>query len=98
MLAEASCHTIGLSINRNNPLMRFPCCEIVASASNLLITVAGSISTSSLSVDRKHRKSVSLPPRQGRFRGNYFPLIPLSVLSSPHRAGRLRNPLQPHLD
>ena len=41
--------------------MRFPRFEMVVSASNLLITVAGSISTSSLSVDCELRKLLPFP-------------------------------------
>src|SRR5690349_9415966 len=53
MLAYASYHKRGVSMRRNKPLICFPCFEIVASASILLITVSGSISTPSLSDDVK---------------------------------------------
>src|SRR6266581_2152177 len=83
-------------MRRNNPLMRFPCFEMFPSASNLLITVADSISTSSLLVDCQQRKL--LP----------FPLVvkvsqilrlayPLASIASTSLWCDLRNPLQAHL-
>src|SRR5260370_40273505 len=62
MLAYASYHRRGVCRRRNRPLICFPCFEIVASASNLLITVAGSISTPSLSVGGKLGKLPPFPP------------------------------------
>src|SRR6266568_3879519 len=62
MLAYASYHKRGVSIKRNKPLICLPCCEIVASASNLLVTVAGSISTPSLSDVGKLGKLLPFPP------------------------------------
>src|SRR6266516_2904764 len=53
---------MGASIRRNRPFIRFPCFEMVVSASNLLITVAGSISTPSLSVNCWLRKLLPFPP------------------------------------
>src|SRR5215467_11075346 len=72
MLAYASYHSMGSSIKRKSPLIRFPCCEIVPSASNRLITVAVSISTTSLSLIICFDKATTLPPRQGRFCKSYL--------------------------
>src|SRR6266487_3143264 len=63
MVSDLSCHKIGASIKRNKPLSRFPCFEMVVSASNLLMIVAGSISTPSLSVDCWLRKLLPFPLR-----------------------------------
>src|SRR5712692_6796651 len=79
MLAYASYHKMGSSIRRNRPLIRFPRCEIVPSASNRLMTVAVSISTTSLSLIIGFDKAATLPPRQGRFYKHYCLLIPLPV-------------------
>src|SRR5207253_5786787 len=57
----------------------FPCCEIVPSASNRLITVAVSISTPSLSLIESLDKAATLPPTQVRFRKHYCFLVLLSV-------------------
>lgn len=48
-------------MRRNSPLICFPCCEIVASASNLLMTVSGSISMPSLSDSGKPGKLLPFP-------------------------------------
>jgi hypothetical protein len=53
-------------MRRKRPLIRFPCCEIVPSASNLLITIAVSISSTSLSLIIGFDKAATLPPRQGQ--------------------------------
>src|SRR5712692_749638 len=96
MLAYASYHKTWFSSSRNKPFIRFPCFESFSSASNLLITVADSISTSSLSDNCRLRK---LFP---------FPLVRLVsrvlLLAYPHTSTAsiwswcsLRNPLQAHL-
>src|SRR5712691_13204115 len=96
MLAYASCHSTRSSMSRNKPLIRLFCLEMSPSASNRLITVADSISTSSLLVDYQQRK---LFP---------FPLVAevsrVLLLTYPHTSTAstslwcdLRNPLRPTL-
>src|SRR5712691_8339433 len=61
MLAYASCHSTRSSMSRNKPLIRLFCLEMSPSASNRLITVADSISTSSLLVDYQQCKLFPFP-------------------------------------
>ena len=56
-------------MRRKRPLIRLPCLEIYGSASNLLLTVADSISTSLCSEGWKVDGSCSPSPQPWGFRG-----------------------------
>src|SRR5713226_8409493 len=78
MLAYASYHKRGVSMRRNRPLIGFPCFEIVASASILLMTGSGSISTPSLS-DRGKPVNCFPSPRQAMVSRGFLPAYPGSL-------------------
>src|SRR5712692_756486 len=96
MLAYASYQSRRSSRRRNNPLRGFPCFEMSPSASNLLITVADSISTSSLLVDGQPRKLLPFPLAAG-VSAIFLPPYPHTSTASTLWWHSLRNPLQAHL-
>lgn len=77
--------------------MGFPCFEISPSASNLLITVSDSISTSSLSVHYRLSKLRSFLPGSGGF-SHVTMLYPLAGIAWAALLCDLRSPLQAHLE
>src|SRR5712692_2133943 len=96
MLAYASNQSTRSSRRRNKPLRGFPCFEMSPSASNLLITVADSISTSSLLVDCQQRKLLPFP-LAAVVSAIFLPPYPHASTTSTSLWCSLRNPLQAHL-